>query len=84
MGSAAPNIARNDSICTKPLDSTLISSPLLPFTLSYLHAFYEPLGAIRGSHPSSDPYCAYLEDVPRKIMWSTFFVHAIDFSMASN
>ena len=28
-----------------------------------------------------DPYCAYLEDMPRKITWSTFFDHTSDFSM---
>ena len=77
----AANIAHTDPICTEPLDSMPISSPLLPMTPSYLHAFHESSGDIRGSHPSCDPYCAYLEDVPREITWSTFFDHAFDFSM---
>jgi len=47
-----------------------------------LHAFHESLGDIRGYNPSFDPYCAYLEDMPRKIMWSPFFDHTFDFSMA--
>jgi len=47
-----------------------------------LHAFHKSLGDIRGYHPIFDPHCAYLEDVPRKIMWSTFFDHVFDFSMA--
>jgi len=29
-----------------------------------------------------DPYCAYLEDVPKNIMRRTFFDHVFDFSMA--
>ena len=40
------------------------------------------LGDIRGYNLSFDPYCAYLEGVPRKMMWSTFFDHTFDFSMA--
>jgi len=47
-----------------------------------MRAFYEPVGDIRGYHPFFGPYCAYLEDVSRKIMWSTYFDHAFDFSMA--
>ena len=79
---AAPSINHISPICTEPLDLTLISSPLLSTTLSHLHAFHESLGDVRGYNPSLDPYCAYLEDVPRKIMWSTFFDHDFDFSMA--
>jgi len=71
-----------DLICTEPLDSMPISSPLLPTTPSHIHAFYESLGDGRGSHPSFDPYCAYLEDIPGKIMWSTFFDHTFNFFMA--
>jgi len=47
-----------------------------------LHAFHKSLGNIRGRTPSFDPYCAYLEDMPRKIMLSIFFDHAFDFCMA--
>jgi len=32
-------------------------------------------------NPSFDPYCTFLEDMQRKIMWNTFFNHAFDFSM---
>ena len=58
------------------------SSFLLATTPSHLHAFHESLGVFRGYHPSFGPYCAYLEDVPRKVMWSTFLDHTFDFSMA--
>jgi len=51
-------------------------------TPSYLQAFYESLCDIRGPPPFVDPYCAYLEDVLRKIMWNTSFDHDFDFSMA--
>ena len=47
-----------------------------------MHAFPESLGNIRGYNSSLDPYYAYLEDAPRKIMWSTFFDNTFDFSMA--
>ena len=40
------------------------------------------VGDISGFLRSVDLYCAYLENVPRKIMWSTFFDHDFDFSMA--
>ena len=49
-----------------------------------MHAFHESLGDIRGYYLSFDPYCAYIENVPRKIIWSTFFDHTFDFSMAFN
>ena len=60
---------------------TPTSSLLLVTTPSHLHAYPESLGDIRGYNPSFDPYCAYLEDLLRKIMWSTFFEHTVDFSM---
>ena len=82
MGNAAPSIGLIHSICSESLDLAPILSPLLPTTPSQVHAFYECLGDLRGSHPSFDPYCAYLEDVPGEMMWSTFFGHAFDFSMA--
>ena len=47
-----------------------------------MHAYYESLGGIRGYNSSFHPYYTYLEDVPRKIMWSTLFHHAFDFFMA--
>jgi len=82
MGSDTPSIKHIDPICNEPLDLTLASSPLLPTTPSHLHAFHESLGDIRSYNPSFVSYCAYLEDVPRKIIWSTFFDNTFDFSMA--
>ena len=82
MDGVAPSIGYADPISTKPLDSTPISSPLLSTTPSYVHTFHQSLGAIRGYNSSFDSYCAYLEYVPRKIMWSTFFDHTFDFYMA--
>jgi len=68
MGSDTPSIEHTNPICNEPLDLTPISSPLFPTAPSHLHAYHESLGAIRGYNPSFDPCCAYLEDVPRKIM----------------
>jgi len=82
MGSVAPTIRHTDSIYTEPLDSTPISSLLLPTTPSYVHGFHKFLEDIIGYYPSIDPCCGYLEDMPRKIMWIPFFDHAFDFSMA--
>jgi len=82
MGTHTPNIEHTDPICNEPLDLTPTSFTLLPTTPSPLHVYPKSLGDIRGYNPSFDPYCAYLEDVPRKIMWSTFFYHTFDFSMA--
>ena len=47
-----------------------------------MYAYHESLGDIRGYNPSFDPYCAYLEDMPRKIIWSTFIDHTFEFSTA--
>ena len=82
MGSNPPSIRPTDPICNEPLDLTPTSFYLLPTTPSYMHAFDESLSDIRGYNPSFDPYYAYLEHVPRKIMWSTFFDHTLDFSVA--
>jgi len=82
MGTDTPSIGPTDPIGNEPLHLTSTSSPLPPTTPSHLHAFHESIGDIKGYNPSLDPYCAYLEDVPRKIMWSTFFDHTFDFSMA--
>jgi len=79
MGSITPNVGFIDSICTEPLDFTPTSSPLLPTTPSYVHVFHESLGDIRGYYPAFDPYCAYLKDVPRKIMWSPFLIMLLIF-----
>jgi len=65
---AASSIDHIDSICTEPLDLTPISTPLFLTTPSHLHVFHEFIGDIRGYNPSLDLYCAYLEDVPRKII----------------
>jgi len=81
LGCDTPSIEHIDPICSKLFDSTPVSSPLLPTTSSHLHAYHESLGDITGYNPSFDPYCAYLEDVPRRIMWSSFFD---DLSMAFN
>ena len=80
--SAALSIGLIYPIYTKSLDLSPTSSPLLSTTRSHLDAFHESLGDIRGYYPSLDPNWAYLENVLRKIMWCTFFVHAFDFSMA--
>jgi len=81
IGSDAPIIDHTDPICSKLLDLTPTSSPLLPTIPSHLHAYHKSLSDIRGYNPSFDPYCADLEDVPRKIMWNTFFDDAFDFSI---
>ena len=39
------------------------------------------LGYLRGHDPSIDPYYVCLEDLPRKVMWTTFFNPSYDFSM---
>ena len=80
MGDDTTSIEHTNPICNKPLDLTPVSSPLLPTAPSHLRAYHESLGDIRGYNPSFDPYCAYLEDIPRKIMWSTAFPHTFDFS----
>jgi len=82
MGTDTPSIRPTDPIRNEPLDLTPTSSPLPPTIPSHLHAFRESLGDIKGYNPSFDPYCSYLDDVPRKITWSTFFDHTFDFSMA--
>ena len=63
----APSTGYVNSIPTKPLPLTPVSSALLPSTHSHLHASHESLGDIRGSHPSFDPYCAHPKDMTRKI-----------------
>jgi len=84
MGIDTPSIEHIDPICHEPLDLTPTSSSLRPITPFPVHAFPESLGDIRGYNSSLDPYCAYLEDAPRKITWSTFFDNTFDFSMAFN
>jgi len=81
VGCDIPSIEHTDPICSELFDLTPISSPLPATNPSYIRAFDESLGDIRGYNLSSDAYCAYLEDVPRKIMWSTFFDHTFLFSM---
>jgi len=60
MGNDTPNIRHTDPICFELFDSTPISSPSLSITLSYVHAFQESVGDVRGYNLSFDPYCAYL------------------------
>jgi len=80
LNSDTPSIEHINPICSELFDSTRISSPLPPTSPTYMHIFHESLSDIRGYSPSVDPYCAHLEDVPRKIKWSTFFDHTFDFS----
>jgi len=40
------------------------------------------LGYFSGYDVDFDPYCMYLVDKPRQILWNTFFVFSFDFSMA--
>jgi len=40
------------------------------------------LDCFSGFNASFDPYYIYLEDLPRKITWTTLFNHSYDFSMA--
>ena len=54
MDNDAPSIGLTDSICTESLNSTLISSCLLPTTPSHLHAFHESLSDISKYHSSVD------------------------------
>jgi len=42
---------------------------------------YASLGCFRGYDPSIDPYCICLEDLPKKIMGTTFFNPFYEFSM---
>ena len=43
--------------------------------------FFSP-GYFYGYDASLEPYCIFLVDAPRKIMWNTLFVFSFDFSMA--
>jgi len=43
---------------------------------------YVSLGYFRGYDPCIDAHSLYLEDLPRKIMWTTFSSHSYDFSKA--
>ena len=43
---------------------------------------FESLGYLSGYDATLDPYCTYLVDKPRKIMWDTFFDFSFDFSMS--
>ena len=43
---------------------------------------FESMGYFRGYDAALDPYCIDLVDLPRKIMWHTFFNFSFDFSMA--
>ena len=79
---AALTIGHIYSIYTELLDLTPISSPLLLTTPSLFQTFHESLGDIRGPYPTFDPYCAHIENVPRKLMHNTFFYRAFNFSMA--
>ena len=79
MGRVIPSMGLIGSICAELLDSTPISSLFLPTLPSLLHALHKSLSDIRGSYPLFDPYCAYLEDAPRKITWSTFLLMLLIF-----
>jgi len=43
---------------------------------------FESLGNLSGYDAALDPYCTYLMDKPRKIMWHTLFDFSFNFSMA--
>ena len=43
---------------------------------------FESLANFSGYDDAIDPYCIYLMDKPRKIMWNTFFYFSFDFSRA--
>jgi len=43
---------------------------------------FESMGYFRGYDAARDPYCIDLVDLPRKIMWHTFFNFSFDFCMA--
>jgi len=45
---------------------------------------FESLGIFSGYDAALDPYCIYVVDKPRKILWNTFFAFSFDFSMAFN
>jgi len=42
---------------------------------------FESLGYLSRYGATLDPYCIYLVDKPRKILWNTFFAFFFDFSM---
>jgi len=66
IDSADSSIGLIESSCTKPLDLTPTSSPLLLKTPTNLHAFHASLGDISGSHPSFGLCCVYLENTSKK------------------
>ena len=43
---------------------------------------FESLGNYSGYDVTLDPYCIYLVDKPKNILWNTFFTFSFDFSMA--
>jgi len=43
---------------------------------------FESLGYLSGYDAALDPYCIYIVDKPRKILWNTFFTFSFDFSLA--
>jgi len=43
---------------------------------------FESLGYLGGYDATIYPYCIYLVDKPKKILWNTFFTFSFDFSMA--
>jgi len=43
---------------------------------------FESLDYFSGYDAALAPYCIYLVDKPRKILWNTFFTFSFDFSMA--
>ena len=50
-------------ICSEPLNSMPILTPLLPTTPSQFNEFHKSLRDIKGYYPSLNPYCVHLEDV---------------------
>ena len=83
--SSSPELAfdmpiANSEICASNVDLGHKSHMLN--LLGGNNATFESLGYFRGYDAALDPYCIDLVDLPRKIMWHTFFNFSCDFSMA--
>ena len=64
---AFPSPKSKEPILVEVLNFALIPSPSLSTNPPHVHVLDTSLGNFRGYVPSIDPYCAYLEDMPRKI-----------------
>jgi len=66
-------------ILVEALDLVPTSSPLLCPIPSYVHVLDVSLGDIRGYDLSINLHRTYLEGMPMKFMWITFFDHLFNF-----